>query len=319
MPEINLTLLEKLYCILSLVIFFIGLALTPMMFLVSLYFIMVYQSFWAFVYVGFFCLATVLPFELHAWPWYIHDNFLWKYWRAWFSFHVIVPDDYFDEVSEEEDRFLFAQHPHGIFPVGQWLSQASYDMAFPKLRYCKGVTTDSVLRAPVMRQLYGWFGVISAREEVMREQMKLYNIGLTPGGIAEMFHSNFNEEVIFIYKRRGIFRLAIAEGFDIVPGYVFGNTQIFKRLSTGRGIITALSRKLRTSISYFYGYLGIPVPFRRKILLAHGKPIKVTQNDNPTEEDIDALRERYIQSLLEIFEKYKAFYGWENKQPPRII
>ena len=44
-----------------------------------------------------------------------------------------------------------------------------------------------------------------------------------------------------------------------------------------------------------------------------GKPIDIKKIENPSEEDIINLRNRYINSLTELYNKYKSTFGWNDK------
>ena len=40
-----------------------------------------------------------------------------------------------------------------------------------------------------------------------------------------------------------------------------------------------------------------------------GAPIAVTKTDDPTQEQIDELHEKYIDALIKLFDKYKGKYS----------
>ena len=58
-------------------------------------------------------------------------------------------------------------------------------------------------------------------------------MGLSPGGIAEMFvpTTHPNEEYALLARRKGFIRISIKHQVPIVPIYVFGGTKMFHRLS----------------------------------------------------------------------------------------
>lgn len=45
-----------------------------------------------------------------------------------------------------------------------------------------------------------------------------------------------------------------------------------------------------------------------------GKPIEVLQKENPTDEEVEAVHEVLMQRMVELFDRHKAAYGWENKR-----
>ncbi|CAG2118807.1 unnamed protein product [Medioppia subpectinata] len=62
--------------------------------------------------------------------------------------------------------------------------------------------------------------------------------------------------------------------------------------------------------------IGI-LPFRKPITTVVGKPIDVKQVDNPSDEEINELHNKYIKSLKELFEENNEKYG--NKDLKLII
>jgi diacylglycerol O-acyltransferase 2, plant len=56
--------------------------------------------------------------------------------------------------------------------------------------------------------------------------MRGQTVAVHVGGIAEMFESHPDKEVIFLKRRRGFVKAAIQYGVPIIPMYHFGNSQI---------------------------------------------------------------------------------------------
>jgi hypothetical protein len=67
-------------------------------------------------------------------------------------------------------------------------------------------------------------------------------------------------------------------GADIIPAFFFGNTSLFDVLGSGMDSwLAKVSRKLRTSIMFFYGRLFLPVPYRHPIHMVTGKLFHIIQ------------------------------------------
>ena len=49
---------------------------------------------------------------------------------------------------------------------------------------------------------------------------------LYPGGISELFLCDEKEERLFVKKRKGFIKVALQSGVDVIPVYLFGNTQV---------------------------------------------------------------------------------------------
>jgi hypothetical protein len=54
----------------------------------------------------------------------------------------------------------------------------------------------------------------------LRAHLKLGSVGITPGGIAEMYLAGGDADHIYIRTRKGFVAVAVEEGVDIVSGGV---------------------------------------------------------------------------------------------------
>ena len=98
----------------------------------------------------------------------------------------------------------------------------------------------------------------------------------------------------------------------LVPCYLFGNTQLLS-LAYGHSSVKDLSRKLGFALITFWGRCFLPLPYRLPVLGVMGTPIQVEKNLNPSDELVEKYQEQLISSMMELFDKYKVHYGWENK------
>lgn len=78
------------------------------------------------------------------------------------------------------------------------------------------------------------------------------------GGLAELFLTSEKVERLYLMKRKGFIKLALQEGVDVLPSYLFGNTATLSILTTG--ILADISRKLGVSLTYIWGKWGLPIP-----------------------------------------------------------
>eukprot|EP01070_Trichotokara_eunicae_P002251 Trichotokara_eunicae@DN2505_c0_g1_i3.p2 len=87
---------------------------------------------------------------------------------------------------------------------------------------------DVVLYTPIVRNFWAAFGFVSSSKESLKNALKTENVFLYPGGLAELNMCDAEEELLYFEKRFGFVKLAMEAGVDIVPMYVFGNTQMYK-------------------------------------------------------------------------------------------
>lgn len=52
-----------------------------------------------------------------------------------------------------------------------------------------------------------------------------WSIGISSGGVAEIFEMNAPDEVILMRERKGFVKLALKTGVPIVPCYIYGTVK----------------------------------------------------------------------------------------------
>ena len=241
---------------------------------------------------------------------------LFRSWRRYFRYEIV------SEVAlDPAATFVYAAHPHGVFPFGQWLSvpsscdanadatDAAVLAALPTRM--RGGVASVLLRVPMLRHLMAWAGMAPAgKATVSRLLARGVSVVLIPGGIAEIFESRPEREVVLLRRRHGFVRAALAAGVPLVPIYCFGNTAAF-RCARLPERVAALSRALRVGLICFWGRAGLPLPYRTKLLVAVGPPLAPVPG-----ESVEALHARYCEALTALFDRHKARLGpdWAHKQ-----
>mmetsp|Transcript_5703 Transcript_5703/g.11324 ORF Transcript_5703/g.11324 Transcript_5703/m.11324 type:complete len:242 (-) Transcript_5703:751-1476(-) len=210
------------------------------------------------------------------------------------------------------------------------------------------VTASAALHVPIFGHLLRLVDAVPAtKEEVLKglEERGDRPLLLLPGGIAEMFdaapaaiqpkkggaarktsaqqtegiappgsEAEGGIEVARVRGRKGFLRLAIQKGASVVPVFVFGNSRLWRLLPFGGSLLKRLSRTLRVSLVAFVGRWGLPVPLRYPVMTVVGRPLEVTKSEHPSEKEVDALSERFVEEIGRLFEEYKGFYGWGGRK-----
>ena len=135
-----------------------------------------------------------------------------------------------------------------------------------------------------------------------------------------MLSRKFNSIIYFRHaivfkKRTGLIRLSLETGAELLPTYVFGGTDFFHNLATHDNLLSRLSRRFRMGLTLFFGQFCLPVPFQAKVLLCVGEPIPVkkwTGEGKIPEDLIDDLHSKYLNSINDLFEKYKSVGGYPD-------
>ncbi len=232
-----------------------------------------------------------------------------------------------EEALDPEGTYVYAAHPHGVFPMAQWLSMpascapraharnASDTVDAAILRALptrmRGAAADALLRLPLLRHLLSAAGLAPAGRAALAALLAARtSVVIVPGGIAEIFEARPDEEVLVLRSRKGFVRAALAAGVPLVPIYCFGNTACF-RVRPPPAAVRALSRRARVGLLIlFWGRARVPVPFRTKLLVAVGPPLAPRPG-----EGVEALHARYCAALRALFDRHKARLGpdWAAK------
>ena len=225
--------------------------------------------------------------------------------------------DYFDfeealEYTNDEIRAdlkngkksIVAPVPHGVI---SFCGIASGPAAPPDLRKVHTAVANSVMHTPILKHVMGIYGLTNADKSSLQKRFTRSGIDgcivLYVGGIAELFKSSRSEERLFLSKRKGFIKLALREGVDVVPVYLFGNTSVLTIFKSGP--LASISRSLGVALTYFWGKWYLPIPCDDKCLYARGKPLGMPQILEPTNDDVDKWHQKYCEAIEGLFEKYK--------------
>jgi len=209
------------------------------------------------VVLGFFALMIIsLLYPSREWP--LFTRFFETFFDI-FSFRFVINQDRFDP----RKRYLFVAAPHGIVPLGSFMAIAYIRQYLPMLNAKLGVASV-LFRLPFLRQFFLWLGCVPASKDTLAAVLAQPGgkVAIMPGGIAEVFLSSREQEQLFLKHRKGFVRLAIDNDAEVVPVYVFGQTQLFDQMATNNSVLMRLSRRFAASITFFWGrwYVRALVP-----------------------------------------------------------
>merc|ERR1712087_216708 len=109
---------------------------------------------------------------------------------------------------------------------------------------------------------------------------------------------------VFLKQRKGFIKLALRSGADVIPIYLFGNTTVLAALTAGP--LATLSRKTGISMTFFWGRFFLPMPKAVHLTYVRGRPLGLPHILSPTDEDVDMWHEKYCESLVQLFDRYKG-------------
>lgn len=236
--------------------------------------------------------------------------------------------DYFDyeeihEISNEElinlvdsgRKFILAFQPHGVV---SFCSLCSWIKAPIELRCIQTAVASVVLKVPILKNVMGIYGMTDASSRNVHhifQTKKGINgcLVLYVGGIAELFKTCNNEERLYLKNRKGFIKIALRQGVDVIPVYLFGNTCVLSVLKTG--ILARLSRKMQVSLTYFWGKWYLPIPRDDKLLYVRGKPLGLPHIAEPTDKDVEHWHAKYVEEVCRLFNENKEkLPAYKHKQ-----
>ena len=250
-------------------------------------------------------LAVFVP--VRKWDAFARSKF-WTHFLRYFQIQVVgVPPP-----LPNSSGILYGVAPHGIVPFSLGLIQyGQLGEFFGSPR----ITTASVVKyIPFFSHMLYLGGAVEATKDEMGRVLQAGgSLGVTPGGIAEMFLGYPqpgcapNEEFAMLQDRKGFVRLALRHGSTLVPVFVYGASSIFSRIVLPKWI-EDLSRSVKASLMLFYGKYGLPIPYSVPLTYALGDHINCFANKglDPSPEEVDWVHNVFVRALETTFERNKA-------------
>ena len=139
-------------------------------------------------------------------------------------------------------------------------------------------------------------------------------------------HARPGDYKIIIKNRKGFVKLALQTGASLVPVFSFGELDVYGQPSNEPGTFLRtyqdFFKKLTgVTLAMFYGRGFLEnsfgwLPYRKPITTVIGRPIDVVKNAAPSREDVDALHQKFIEEICELFENHKDKY---HKEAVKLI
>ncbi|KAM7541660.1 hypothetical protein Aperf_G00000046664 [Anoplocephala perfoliata] len=254
-------------------------------------------------------------------PWF-RKLALWKWASLGRKFgHISERNGQVSVYLPRNVNYLAGYHPHGIFSGGSMIAYGNdtvgFSRAFPGIRI--HVTTLKLqFTVPIYRDFCMLGGAVSVGRESLLYILDKAKTGksgnmvaVSVGGAREALESRPGNYNLVLNQRRGFFRLALETGSYLVPSIGFGETNGYDQVANPEG---SRLRKLQnwftrvSTVAPVLFYSTRIIPYRRPIAVVIGRPIMCKRIPNPTDEEVNKLREEYKQQLVQIFNKYHPLY-----------
>ncbi|KAK9884501.1 hypothetical protein WA026_007342 [Henosepilachna vigintioctopunctata] len=246
----------------------------------------------------------------------------WKWWWHMANYFPIklykVP---FGDLDPKRN-YLFCCFPHGMISTGAFtvfLTEArNISKSFPNHKVHMNTLRTNFF-VPILRELTLSIGGISSSKRSLNYILSKPDGGnitaLVIGGAQEAFYNKPGHYILVLKNRKGFVKVALQNGSPLVPVMSFGEPDIISQVEFKDG---SLFQRFQLFIKKCFGFVPLVplgrgifqynygiLPQRVPINVVVGRPIDVEKVEQPTQEQIDDLHERFIKELDTLFEKQK--------------
>jgi len=197
---------------------------------------------------------------------------------------------------------LHCHHPHGAVGING-CSKGGLDLAV------RAVVAPACFRMPLCRQLMELMGAVSSAKDHMTRHMRQgRSFAMLPGGVEEVVLNDQGVERAYIMKRKGFVKYALQYGFDIVPIYHFGETELYDVLWVFRMPCVLrwrlhIAEKFQLALGMGIGWPWMPnLPKRgKKCVTVIGKQITLPHIKTPLPQDVEKYHNIYVEQLVDLY------------------
>ena len=153
----------------------------------------------------------------------------------YFQFEQIIEDEETLRMNLDKGKnYILAAQPHGVLSLCGICSCIHTDVRYRKINTA---VASSLLTFPILKNVMGIFQLVDASAKSLKKILREKNgiegsVVLYVGGIAELFKCSREKEILHLSQRKGFIKLALREGVDIIPVYLFGNTSVLSVVRT---------------------------------------------------------------------------------------
>ncbi|KAL0882621.1 hypothetical protein ABMA27_001057 [Loxostege sticticalis] len=257
---------------------------------------------------------------------------IWRHYCDYFPIKLVKTAE-----LDPSKNYLFGCFPHGVVSFGAFGAFASnaldFSKTFPGLSVHM-VTLRGRFLIPFLRELYLALGGCSSSLESLLyllnpKKQKGKCVALVVGGSAEILYTEPGQYNVKLKDRKGFVRAALMTGASLVPVLVFGETDLFRPFNFPEGSmmrrwqkwvlrVTGLVPILPLGRGIFQYSFGL-LPYRVPLAVVVGAPIEVERNQDPSEEEVDAVHAIFVDKLVELFENEKPKYVPNHENVKLVI
>jgi len=205
--------------------------------------------------------------------------------------------------------YMYVWHPHGFISfVPAFIMGGKAVAGEPHGHHWFGTCISILFKVPILGEI---FQLTNARP-VDRRSLDLIlsqggSIALQPGGVKEQAATRHDQEQAFFPAKLGFIRMAIKYGRPLMPLYIFGENQIYRRVGGFDWLTKAIQKMTGMTFPILTARFRLPMaglmPLKSDIHLRWGNAVDVgPAEDEPSEERVQEVFARYVAELQRLFD-----------------
>lgn len=216
-------------------------------------------------------------------------------------------------VLNPKQQYIIGIHPHGILPVPTMTNVLSglsdMNKTFINEVKVRTLAASACFLIPIYRDFLLAGGVIDAARYNARAALdEGFSVAVVPGGASEALVGGPGDHAVLIKKRKGFVKLALETGSSLVPCYSFGENELYGQLRDSLPVVKTIQKKFQAVFGISLPMVSNIFPRRARVVTVAARPIPVKKVEKPTDEQVQALLDVYIDSLQRIFAQFSDKY-----------
>lgn len=212
--------------------------------------------------------------------------------------------------ADKSRRYMYAWHPHGFISyVPSYLMGDMATSGAPHGRVWFGTCAPILFNLPVLGEHFTMANARPVDKRTLEHILGHQNgstIAVQPGGIKEQAATRHDQEQAFFPKRLGFIRLAIKYQTPLMPLYIFGENQLYRRVNGMEWLTKTIYKLTGLTFPILTSKFGLPMclftPIATDIHIRYGRPVEVgKQDDEPSDAHVEEVFERYLAELRRLF------------------
>ncbi|CAJ1357432.1 unnamed protein product [Effrenium voratum] len=219
--------------------------------------------------------------------------------------------------SIQHGNSFFACHPHGVLSIG-WISNVCWGRRFHDVVGRCFYMIDPTLRNKGLLAKFfldsfegpqgGFRDTHAGSLQKVMEQGE--SLAMIPGAYQEATAFTYGKERVALKRRKGFVKHCLRYGYRLHPVYTFGESETYRTVGGFEQLRFWLNRKGIPTV-IFWGLPWCPLLPRRdlQLLTFVGPAVELPKIPNPRQEEVDHWHGKYLDALVELFNKHKAEAG----------